>query len=264
MSDIPAIPSSQFDAVLFDLDGVLTDTASLHARAWKTMFDEFLRRYSAVHDLPFDPFEIGTDYRTYVDGKPRYEGVSAFLESRRIVLPEGSIDDSPEADTTFGLGNRKNEMVQRFIADGVEPYATSVRVVQLLREAGVRTAVVSSSRNAQPVLDAAGIAGLFEDVVDGIVAAEQDIPGKPEPDTFLAAAERLGVVPARTVVIEDAIAGVEAGRGGDFGLVIGVNRETQDGGANARALQAHGADIVVDDLGELLSDDVAGADDAPA
>lgn len=251
---IPAIPAEHFDAVLYDLDGVLTDTASLHARAWKQMFDEFLRRYSARHDLPFEPFDIASDYRTFVDGKPRYEGVSAFLESRRIVLPEGAIEDPPEADTIFGLGNRKNEMVQRLIEEGVEPYDSSVRLVKALLEDGIRAAVVSSSRNARPVLAAAGIDSLFEDVIDGNVAAELDIAGKPEPDTFLVAAERLAVSPRRAVVVEDAIAGVEAGRGGDFGLVIGVNRETGDGGANARALADHGADIVVDDLGELFEE----------
>ncbi len=254
MPTVPAIPAEDFDAVLFDLDGVLTDTASLHARAWKQMFDEFLRRYSIEHDLPFEPFEIATDYRTYVDGKPRYEGVSAFLESRRIVLPEGSIDDPVEADTTFGLGNRKNEMVQRLMADGVDPYPSSIEVVHALKDAGIRLAVVSSSRNAVPVLEAAGIAELFETVVDGIVAADEGLPGKPEPDTFLAAAERLGVEAARAVVVEDAIAGVEAGRGGEFGLVIGVNREEDDERANAVALRQHGADIVVDDLAELLGD----------
>ncbi|MEE8602654.1 beta-phosphoglucomutase family hydrolase [Euzebya tangerina] len=248
---VPAIPASEYDAVLYDLDGVLTDTASLHAQAWKQMFDEFLRRYAADHDIPFEPFEIATDYRSYVDGKPRYEGVSAFLESRRIVLPEGSIDDPPEADTTYGLGNRKNEVVQKLIQEGVDVYETSLRLVRILLDAGVRAAVVSSSRNARPVLDTVGIADLFEVVVDGVTAAEDDIPGKPEPDMFLAAAERLGVEPARTVVVEDAIAGVEAGHGGEFGLVIGVNRE-DDHGENAVALRNHGADIVVDDLGELL------------
>ncbi|CAN5579111.1 beta-phosphoglucomutase family hydrolase [soil metagenome] len=257
MSLVPAIPADEFDAVLYDLDGVLTDTASLHARAWKQMFDEFLRRYSAQHDLPFEPFEICTDYRTYVDGKPRYEGVSAFLESRRIVLPEGTIEDPPEADTTFGLGNRKNEMVQRLIEEGVQPYDSSIRVVKTLLDSGVRAAVVSYSRKARPVLAAAGLDRMFEDVMDGNVAAEEGIAGKPEPDTFLVAAERLGVSPHRAVVIEDAISGVEAGRGGDFGLVIGVNRETDDGGVNAKALADHGADIVVEDLGQLLRDDRA-------
>jgi beta-phosphoglucomutase family hydrolase len=256
---LPLIRRGDHDAVLFDLDGVLTDTASLHARAWKSMFDEFLRRFSAVHDLPFDPFTIATDYRTYVDGKPRYEGVSAFLESRRIVLPRGSVEDPPDADTTFGLGNRKNEVVQRLIAEGVEPYATSVVVVDLLRAEGIRTAVVSSSRNARPVLHAAGIADRFEVVVDGVVAAEEGLPGKPQPDTFLAAAERMGVSPARSVVIEDAIAGVQAGRGGGFGLVIGVNRESgPEAAANRAALAEHGAHVVVDDLGELLAGDEPG------
>lgn len=257
MPAVASIPPEDFDAVLFDLDGVLTDTASLHARAWKRMFDEFLRRYSADNRLPFEPFDIATDYRSFVDGKPRFEGVSAFLESRRLVLPEGSIEDPPEADTTFGLGNRKNEMVRALLsAEGVMPYPSSVELVQRLRADGVRCAVVSSSRNTHPVLDAAGLTAYFEVVIDGIVAAEEEIEGKPEPDTYLAAAQRLGVEPRRAVVIEDAIAGVEAGRGGAFGLVVGVNRE--DGGdpgarrANADALREHGADVVVDDLDELL------------
>ena len=257
MPAVPSIPPEEFDAVLFDLDGVLTDTASLHAQAWKRMFDEFLRRYCTDHDLPFEPFDIASDYRSYVDGKPRYEGVSAFLESRRLVLPEGSIHDSPEEDTTFGLGNRKNEMVRELMAtEGVTPYPSSVEFVRAIRSAGTRCAVVSSSRNTRPVLEAADLEEYFEVVVDGVVAAEEEIEGKPAPDTYLAAAERLGVEPARAVVIEDAIAGVEAGRGGAFGLVVGVNRE--NGGdpearrRNAEALSEHGADLVVDDLGELL------------
>lgn len=255
MPGVPAIPPADFDAVLFDLDGVLTDSASLHAIAWKQMFDEFLRQYCGARRMPFEPFEIGSDYRSYVDGKPRYEGVSAFLESRRIVLPIGSVDDPPDADTVHGLGNRKNERVQALLAEGVKAYPSSVEVVRRLRADGVRTAVVSSSRNAVPVLVAAGIESLFETVVDGIVADEEDIQGKPAPDTYLAAAERLGVSAARSVVVEDAIAGVEAGHGGGFGLVIGVNRERGDDeakAANARALRDHGADMVIDDLDELL------------
>lgn len=241
------ITADRFDAVLFDLDGVLTDTASLHASAWKTMFDEFLRRYSLAHDLPFEPFEIATDYRSHVDGRPRYEGVSAFLESRRIVLPEGNTDDPPDADTVCGLGNRKNEMVQRLIDKGVRPYLSSVRVVDQLLADGIALAVVSSSRNAPAVLRAAGIDDRFGVVVDGIVAEQEDLAGKPAPDTFLEAARRLGATPERTVVIEDAVAGVEAGRGGGFGLVVGVDRL-----GHAEDLAAHGADIVVADLAELL------------
>lgn len=250
MSPITAFDLNRFDAVLFDLDGVLTDTASLHAKAWKAMFDEFLRRYGEEHGLPFVPFEIATDYYTFVDGKPRHEGVASFLESRRIVLPEGAPDDPPEADTIYGLGNRKNELVQRMLdREGCDPYPGSVRFVRLVRQAGLKTAVVSSSRNAEAVLEAAGIAELFDDRVDGEVADALELPGKPEPATYLAAAERLGVEPARAAVIEDALSGVEAGRGGGFGLVIGVDR-----GEQADALRQHGADLVVSDLADLLSD----------
>ena len=247
MSDASITPA-RYDAVLFDLDGVLTDTAALHARAWKTMFDEFLRRYSLAHDLPYQAFEIATDYRSYVDGRPRYEGVSAFLESRRIVLPLGNMDDSPREDTTYGLGNRKNEMVQELIDAGVEPYPSSVQLVDRLLAEGIKCAIVSSSRNARRVLEAAGIADRFELVVDGEVAREAELAGKPAPDTFLEAARRLGAEPERTVVIEDAVAGVEAGKGGGFGLVIGVDRLDQ-----ADDLRAHGADLVVADLDELLA-----------
>ncbi|CAN5430458.1 beta-phosphoglucomutase family hydrolase [soil metagenome] len=255
MPGVPAIPSADYDAVLFDLDGVLTDTASLHATAWKQMFDEFLRHYCGDRGMPFEPFEIATDYRTYVDGKPRYEGVSAFLESRRIVLPLGGVRDQPSDDTVHGLGNRKNERLQELLAAGVQAYPGSVDVVDRLLADGIRLSVVSSSRNARPVLEAAGLLDRFELVVDGIVADEEGIDGKPAPDTFLAAAGKMGVTAERSVVIEDAIAGVEAGRGGGFGLVIGVNREDGDEDsrtANAVALQAHGAQVVVDDLAELL------------
>lgn len=255
MPGVPRIPADRFDAVLFDLDGVLTDTAALHAQAWKQMFDEFLRHWCGDRAMPFEPFEIATDYRSYVDGKPRYEGVSAFLESRRIVLPVGGPEDPPDAETVHGLGNRKNEALQALLAEGVEAYPGSVEVVRRLRESGVRTAVVSSSRNARPVLAAAGIADDFEVVVDGIVAEAEHIDGKPAPDTYLAAAEKMGVTADRAVVVEDAIAGVQAGRGGSFGLVIGVNREDGDDAAReaaAQALRDHGADLVVDDLAELL------------
>jgi beta-phosphoglucomutase family hydrolase len=240
---------SRYDAVLFDLDGVLTDTASLHAAAWKRMFDEFLRRWASDHGHPFVPFRIDPDYLTYVDGKPRFEGVASFLESRRIVLPEGEPSDSPDADTIHGLGNRKNELVNRLIEkEGVTSFEGSVRFVEQVREAGLRTAIVSSSKNAGAILEAANLADLFEDRVDGLVAEELGLPGKPAPDTFLEAARRLEVAPSRTVVIEDAIVGVEAGRLGGFGFVIGVDR-----GGDGDRLVEHGADIVVSDLGELVS-----------
>ncbi len=247
--DQPAITADRFDGVLFDLDGVLTDTAALHAQAWKAMFDEFLQRWSEANDLPYEPFEIATDYRNHVDGRPRYEGVSAFLESRRIVLPRGQIDDPPTADTTFGLGNRKNDMLHRLIAEGVDPYPASVTLLDRLLADGIACAVVSSSRNARRVLEAADLIDRFEVIVDGVVAADNQLPGKPAPDTFLEGARRIGTDPARTVVIEDAVAGVEAGRGGGFGLVIGVDRLGQ-----AEDLRRKGADIVVADLGELLED----------
>lgn len=240
---------SRFDAVLFDLDGVLTDTASLHATAWKRMFDEFLQRWSEEHAHPFMPFRIDPDYLTYVDGKPRFEGVASFLESRRIVLPEGTADDPPDADTIHGLGNRKNELVLRLIADeGVEEFESSIRFVRHVRDAGLKTAVVSSSKNAGPVLEAASLSDLFDDRVDGIVAQELGLPGKPAPDTFLEAARRLGVPPQRTVVVEDAVVGVEAGRVGGFGFVVGVDLL-----GDPDRLAEHGADVVVADLSELVA-----------
>jgi beta-phosphoglucomutase family hydrolase len=240
---------SRYAAVLFDLDGVLTDTAELHADAWKVMFDEFLHRWSADHGHPFIPFESETDYLQYVDGKPRYEGVASFLESRRIVLPEGAPDDPADADTICGLGNRKNELVQRLIIDrGVEVLPGSIEVVEDVRAAGLKTAIVSSSRNANTVLQVAKIDHLFDEVVDGTVADSLDLPGKPAPDTLLEAARRLQVQPGSAVDIEDTIVGVEAGRLGGFGYVIGVAHE-----ADAARLGRHGADVVVGALDELLA-----------
>lgn len=232
-------------ACLFDLDGVLTRTAVVHAAAWKQMFDEFLRR----RDGPsFHPFDKTTDYDEYVDGRPRADGVRTFLASRDIDLPEGGADDPPDKDTVQGLGNRKNALVlEKIREDGVEAYPGSVRFAEAVREAGLRTAVVSSSANCRDVLIAAGIEQLFEVRVDGVVAAERKLPGKPRPDTFLEAARELGTAPADAAVFEDALAGMEAGRAGRFGRVIGVDRTGQ-----ADALRAHGADIVVKDLAELL------------
>ncbi len=234
-------------ACLFDLDGVLTQTATVHAAAWKEMFDAFLRERSSPGES-FRPFDIDTDYPKYVDGKLRQDGVRAFLASRDIELPEGKPDDPPDAVTVNGLGNRKNARVQEIIRTrGVEVYAGSVRFLDAVRNAGYRRAVVSASKNCQAVLAAAGIEDLFEVRIDGIVAAERDLPGKPAPDTFLAAAEALGVAPAGCAVFEDAVAGVEAGRAGAFGFVVGVDRVGQ-----ADALREGGATIVVDDLAELL------------
>src|SRR6516164_7274554 len=207
----------RFDAVLFDMDGVLTSTAEIHSNSWKTMFDDFLRHRAAERKEPFQPFDIQTDYKRYVDGKLRYEGVRSFLASRDIALAEGTPDDPPTVETVCGLGNRKDEMVKAAIDEGeVEPYPGSVALVGRLREQGIRTAVVSSSNNCEDVLRAAGILDLFEVRVDGLVATELGLPGKPAPDTFLEAARRLGVSPARAVAVEDAIAGVRAGRAGGF------------------------------------------------
>jgi beta-phosphoglucomutase family hydrolase len=236
-------------ACLFDLDGVLTQTAKVHAAAWREMFDDYLRQRASEHGDQFVPFDPVKDYDDYVDGKPRYDGVRSFLASRGIELPEGSADDPPEAETIHALGDRKNEIVLRMIAkDGVEPYEGSVRYVKAARDAGLRRAVVSSSTNCRDVLKAAGIEDLFEVVIDGHVAEREHLAGKPAPDTFLAGARELGAEAAQAVVFEDALAGVEAGRSGHFGFVVGVDRVGQ-----ADALKAHGADVVVEDLAELLN-----------
>jgi beta-phosphoglucomutase family hydrolase len=235
-------------ACLFDLDGVLTKTATVHAAAWKAMFDDYLRQRAAATGQPFVPFDEAADYDTYVDGKPRADGTRSFLASRGITLAEGTDDDPPGSETVAGLGNRKNEIVLRLIHDqGVEAYPGSVAYVEAVRAAGLRRAVVSSSANCLDVLVAAGIDHLFDARVDGVVAAERKLKGKPAPDTFLAGAELLGVAPGEATVFEDALAGVEAGRAGRFGFVVGVDRVGQ-----ADALRQHGADRVVGDLAELL------------
>jgi beta-phosphoglucomutase family hydrolase len=237
-------------ACLFDLDGVITQTATVHAKAWKEMFDDYLRWRAEQTGEPFVPFDLHDDYDRHVDGRPRADGVRTFLKSRGITLPEGTPDDPPDADTVNGLGNRKNEIVQRRIReDGVEVYPGSVRYLHAVRDAGIRTAVVSSSANTQEVLRVTGLADLFDARVDGVVARERSLPGKPKPDTFLAGAAELGVEPAQAAVFEDALAGVEAGRAGRFGLVVGVDRVGQ-----ADALRQHGADVVVKDLAELLEE----------
>ncbi|RNL73208.1 beta-phosphoglucomutase family hydrolase [Streptomyces sp. I6] len=233
---------------LFDLDGVLTRTAKVHAAAWKEMFDDFLRGRADREGTEFVPFDAVRDYDEYVDGRPREDGVRTFLASRGVELPDGAPDDPPERDTVGGLGTRKNELVLRRIReDGVEAYEGSVAYVHAVRDAGLRTAVVSSSANCRDVLAAAGIEDLFDERVDGVVAREQRLHGKPAPDTYLAAARALGVPPAEAAVFEDALAGVEAGRAGNFGLVVGVDRTGQ-----AEELRRHGADVVVDDLAELM------------
>jgi beta-phosphoglucomutase family hydrolase len=236
------------EACLFDLDGVLTQTAEVHAAAWKEMFDGFLQERASRTGTPFEPFDSAADYDEYVDGKPRYDGVRSFLGARRIELPEGSPDDPPSAETIHGLGNRKNELVLAMIQrQGVRVYEGSVRYVRAAREAGLGRAVVSSSANARDVLVAAGIDDLFDVRIDGVVAARERLQGKPAPDTFLAAAGALGVSAAQAAVFEDALAGVAAGRAGRFGFVVGVDRVGQ-----AAALRQHGADLVVTDLGELI------------
>jgi beta-phosphoglucomutase family hydrolase len=233
---------------LFDLDGVLTQTAKVHDAAWKQMFDEFLRQRATATGEPFVPFDPVGDYDEYVDGKPREEGTSSFLASRGIKLPEGSEDDPPAAQTVYGLGNRKNEIVLKIMADdGVQTYEGSVRYVKAVKEAGLPRAVVSSSTNCEQVLAAAGLSDLFDARIDGIVAHQEHLHGKPAPDTFLAGAKKLGLAPKEAAVFEDALAGVAAGRAGAFGFVVGVDRVGQ-----AEQLREHGADVVVKDLGELL------------
>lgn len=235
-------------AFLFDLDGVLTQTAKVHCAAWKDMFDGFLRAEAARTGTPFVPFDASADYDTYVDGRPRLDGTRAFLDSRGIALPEGTPDDPPGSRTVQGLSNEKNNTVLQMIREqGVEPYAGSLDYVRKLRDRDVPRAVVSSSANCRDVLHAAGYDGLFDVIVDGLVAHDEHLPGKPAPDTFLAAARKLGYAPAEAAVFEDALAGVAAGRAGNFGYVVGVDRVGQ-----AAALRTHGADTVVTDLADLL------------
>jgi beta-phosphoglucomutase family hydrolase len=235
-------------AYLFDLDGVLTETASLHAAAWKRMFDAYLReRADGIGEL-FAPFDLRNDYDTYVDGKSRFDGVRDFLASRRLMLPGGTSSDPADAETVHGLGNRKNELVLELIRrEGVNAYAGSLRYVRAARASRVGLAVVSASVNAGDILAAAGIGDQFEVCIDGRAAAEQGLRGKPAPDTFLAAARALGVEPAEAAVFEDALVGVTAGRAGGFGVVVGVDRV-----GHATALHAQGADLVVSDLADLL------------
>lgn len=235
-------------ACLFDLDGVLTRTAVVHNAAWEETFNEFLRQRAADDFRPFDP---DADYNRYVDGRPRADGVRIFLASRGIVLPEGHPDDPPSLDTVAGLGNRKNEVVlKRLATDGVEVYPGSVDYLREAARRGLRRAVVSASANCEQVVAAAGLAELLEVRVDGVVARARNLRGKPHPDTFLAAAEELGVPPGQAAVFEDALAGVAAGRAGEFGLVVGVDRVGQ-----ADALREHGADVVVTDLADLLANE---------
>ena len=242
-----AIHLDRIDAVIFDMDGVVTDTAGTHAAAWKHLFDEYLRERASRSGEPFQPFDAGADYLWYVDGKPRYDGVESFLRSRGISIPYGAPDDPPGRGTVCGLGNRKNRYFLASLQEqGVKPYQSSIEFIRVLRTKGVRTAIISASRNCAEVLDAAGVRDLFDVKVDGVDADELGLKGKPDPAIFLEAAKRLGVDPARAAVIEDALAGVEAGHRGGFALVVGVDRAGQ-----AEALKERGADVVVQDLAEL-------------
>lgn len=240
------IDPGRHDAVLFDLDGVITDTAAVHAAAWKQLFDEYLARRPSQPGEDHRPF-TGDDYRRFVDGKPRYDGVASFLESRGISLPRGTPDDSDDTETVCGLGNRKDRLFSgRLDKEGVEAFGSTVELVHRLQAAGVGTAVFSASRNCRRVLDAAELGDLFPVRVDGEVAAALGLPGKPDPAVLLEAARRLGADPGRTVVVEDAEAGVEAGRRGGFALVVGVDRV-----GHAARLREKGADVVVTDLSEV-------------
>lgn len=239
---------AEYDALLFDLDGVVTRTAAVHAEAWKALFDEFLRQWADEHGEPYRPFEIAVDYVSYVDGKRRYDGVASFLESRGIELPRGEPTDGPDERTVCGLGNRKDRYFLRALDErGVDVFGDAVVLLDAARRAGKRVAVVSASENSDAVLTRVGLLDHFDVRVTGREAAAWQLPGKPQPDTFLKAAELLDVPPARAIVLEDAISGVQAGRAGGFGLVVGVDR-----GEAGEALAANGADIVLSDLGELI------------
>jgi alpha,alpha-trehalase len=234
-------------AVIFDLDGVVTRTEKLHARAWKMLFDDYLasreQRTGEAH-RPFDPRD---DYLDYVDGKPRLEGIESFLASRNIALPRGSPEDSTDTETICGLGSAKNKLFRNILRNqGVEVYESTIELIRNLRKDGIRVAIVSSSKNCKEVLTAAGIESLFDVRVDGVLAQQLALAGKPQPDIFLESAERLGVAPTQSVVVEDAQSGVRAGRRGGFGLVIGVDR-----GHQREALLAAGAHQVISDLGEI-------------
>ncbi|MFO7670413.1 MAG: beta-phosphoglucomutase family hydrolase [Bacteroidales bacterium] len=242
----------KFEAVIFDLDGVITKTALLHAAAWKKVFDEYLIFRKERFGEAFIEFSHAKDYLPYVDGKPRYSGVTSFLESRGIRIPYGNPGDDPLLETVCGLGNRKNIMFNRVLEEaGVEVYESTVQLLYMLQKAGVRIGVASSSKNCKPVLEKAGLIDLFETRVDGVVSAEMGLKGKPEPDIFTTACDNLGVDYHRAVVVEDAVSGVQAGKRGNFGLVLGIARE-----GNMKELYEGGADMVVMDLGEIGLEDM--------
>jgi beta-phosphoglucomutase family hydrolase len=244
---MPEVTPEKFDAVLFDLDGVITASAGLHASAWKQAFDEFLEKRAGGKS--FEPFDRHSDYEDYVDGKPRYDGAQSFLESRRIRLPRGEPNDPPDRETVCGVANRKNRIFEeRLKKEPVDVFDGTVAWIHRLRQVGIKTAVVSSSKHCASILDNAGLGELFDARMDGIIANRLNLKGKPAPDTYLRAAEMLGVDARRAVVVEDALAGVEAGRNGGFGLVIGVDRHHE-----ADVFPKHGADIVVSDLEEMFA-----------
>lgn len=247
------IDVTRIAAVIFDTDGVVTDTAAAHATTWKRVFDGYLRERSERSGARFEAFDADVDYRQYVDGRPRHDGIESFLGSRGIAIPYGAPIDASDAETICGLGNRKNELfLDHLQQEGVSPYPSTVRLLHRLRSAGVRIAVISASRNATAVLSAAGVIDLFEVKIDGVDAAALALPGKPAPAIFLEAANRLAVEPARTAVVEDSLAGVEAARSGAFALVIGVDRT-----GRGDELLDHGADVAVSDLSAVR---VVGAD----
>jgi beta-phosphoglucomutase family hydrolase len=249
-AEAAVVRTADIDAVVFDMDGVVTDTASVHFAAWKRLFDQFLIERARREGTEFVPFE-DDDYIRDVDGKPRYDGVRSFLASRGIVLPEGELTDPGLGETVAGLGNRKDEyFLNSLRQDGVRPYQTTVDFVHQLEQAGIRTAIISASRNMTQVLAGAGLSDLFETRVDGIIAETLGIPGKPDPAVFLEAARRLGVAPERTAIVEDALAGAQAGRAGGFRLVIGIDRHGE-----GEALRRAGADVVVTDLAEVDVED---------
>jgi len=241
-----------FDGVIFDMDGVITKTAVVHSNAWKNMFDEYLHYREKTYNEPFREFTHADDYLPYVDGRPRYQGVDRFLKSRGIDIPFGDPTDEPRKETACGLGNRKNEFFNNVLeTDGVGLYDSTIKLIHELLAKGIKVGVATSSKNCDVILGKAGIADLFETQVDGVVSAAIGLKGKPEPDIFTTAADNLGIKYNKAIVVEDAVSGVQAGAKGNFGLVIGVARED-----NAHELKSNGADIVVEDLGELTLEDI--------
>ncbi len=247
-----------FTAAIFDLDGVITKTAQLHAQAWKDAFDAFLKRRASREGAPFEPFDIASDYKRFVDGKPRYDGVRSFLAARSIGLPEGAPEDEADKETVHGLGNKKNERFHELLEKkGVATYDDAVELLTRWRRQGLQTAMVTSSRNGAAILAAAELGDQFDATIDGVDAERMNLEGKPAPDIFLEAARQLDVEPREAIVLEDAIAGVEAGRDGEFGLVVGVAR---DEGESENALREHGANLVFSDLRKVRLDQIAERD----